>query len=124
QLGAPQPANAPHVPTRNGAASLRNTAITESATIRPVFGFSDGMFSIESVNRAESASTSIEWQLRVTPGSAQISITVRSGPMPASASAATTLTLAGNPAAASRAVPLNTSLGALRPATPMLLATR
>jgi len=63
------------------------------------------MFSIASVNFAESASTSMAWQLRVTAGSAQISMVVRSGPMPASDSAATTLTLAGKPAAASRAVP-------------------
>ena len=55
------------------------------------------------------------WQLRVTAGSAQISIMVRSGPMPASESAATTLTLAGKPAAASRAVPANTRLAVVQP---------
>jgi hypothetical protein len=48
-----------HVPTRNGAASFRNVAMIESATILPVLGFSEGTFSIESVNEAESASTSI-----------------------------------------------------------------
>src|SRR5437868_13631563 len=53
------------VPTRRGAASLRSVARTESATILPVLGLSDGTFSIESVNDAESASTSIVWQLRV-----------------------------------------------------------
>ena len=42
----------------------------ESATILPVLGFSDGTFSIESVNEAESASTSMTWQLRVLVGSA------------------------------------------------------
>ncbi len=92
--------------------------------IRPVFGFSEGMFSIASENRAESESTSIRWQLRVTPGSAQISIVVRSGPMPASASAATTLTFSGKPAAASRAVPVKMHYAALRPATEMPLRTR
>src|SRR5262249_55365671 len=76
-----------HVPTRSGALSLRKAAITDSAVILPVLGFSDGIFSIASEKRAESASTSILWQLRVTEGSAQISIVVRSGPMPASDSA-------------------------------------
>src|ERR1043166_2368964 len=113
-----------HVPTRSGAASLRKVASTESATILPVFGFSDGTFSIESVNDAESASTSIRWQLRVLLGPAQLSISVRSGPMPASASAATTLTFAGKPAAASRAVPENTSFASFRPSIEILFATR
>ena len=45
------------MPTLSGALSLRNIAITESATILPVFGFSEGTLSIESVKRAESAST-------------------------------------------------------------------
>ena len=44
-----------HVPTRNGAASFRNVAMIDSATIFPVLGFSEGTFSIESVNDAESA---------------------------------------------------------------------
>ena len=57
--------------------------------MRPVRGFSEGTFSIDIWNLAESESTSIAWQLRSTPGSAQISIVVRSGPMPASASART-----------------------------------
>src|ERR1044072_5924538 len=59
-----------HVPTRSVAPSLRNVASTESATMRPVLGFSDGTFSIDSVNEAESASTSITWQFRVLAGSA------------------------------------------------------
>ena len=36
------------VPTESGACSLRKAAITERATFLPVFGFSDGTFSIES----------------------------------------------------------------------------
>ena len=40
----------------------------DSATILPVLGFSEGTFSIESVKRAASASTSITWQFRVTVG--------------------------------------------------------
>ena len=47
------------VPTRNGAVSLRKVAMTESATIFPVLGFSDGTFSIENVKCAESESTSM-----------------------------------------------------------------
>ena len=39
---------------RKGARSLRRQAITESAVIFPVLGFSDGMFSIPIENRAES----------------------------------------------------------------------
>ena len=72
---------ASQVPTRNGACSLRNAAMTESAVIRPVLGFSEGMFSMVNVNLAESASTSMLWQFRSTAGSAQISIVVRSEPM-------------------------------------------
>src|SRR5262249_61701190 len=113
-----------HVPTRSGALSLRSAAITDSAVIRPVLGFSDGMFSIASEKRAESASTSMLWQLRATAGSAQISIVVRSGPIPASESAATTLTFSRKPAAASRAVPLNTHFAVLSPSTEILFATR
>jgi hypothetical protein len=45
------------VPTRNGACSLRKAASADSAVILPVFGFSEGTFSIESEKRAESAST-------------------------------------------------------------------
>src|SRR5262245_53425724 len=59
-----------HVPTRNDAPSLRKVASTDSATMRPVLGFSEGTFSIESVKDAESASTSITWQFRVLVGSA------------------------------------------------------
>src|ERR1700686_568932 len=106
--------SSPHVPTLNGACNLRRAARTESAVMRPVLGLSEGMFSIVSVNRAESESTSIVWQLRSRVGSAQISVRVRSGPMPASERAAVTFTLAGKPAAASRAVPLNTHLGSRR----------
>ena len=75
-------------------------------------------------NRAESASTSMQWQLRSTDGSAQISTTVRSGPIPASESAAATLTLAGKPAAAALALPENTRLGASSPSTEMRLRSR
>ena len=44
---------------RKGARSFRRHAITESAVILPVFGFSDGIFSIPIENRAESDSTSM-----------------------------------------------------------------
>src|SRR5262249_51365094 len=110
------------VPTRRGERSLRRAASTESAVIRPVRGLSEGIFSIETVKRAESLSTSTVWQLRSTDGSAQISATVRSGPIPARP--APTLPLAGNPAAASRAVPENTSLGSFSPSTEMPFASR
>src|SRR5215471_1825688 len=113
-----------YVPTRSGTFSLRSAAMTESAVIRPVLGFSDGTFSIENENRAESESTSMEWQFRVTAGSAHISIVVRSGPMPARERAATTLTFSGKPAAASRAVPAKTHLAALSPSTEMPFFTR
>jgi hypothetical protein len=62
---------------------LTNKAITESAVIMPVFGFSEGKFSIVIEKRAQSESTSMRCTLRVTVGSAQISTVVRSGPMPA-----------------------------------------
>ena len=55
--------------------------------------------------------------LRVTPGSAQISARVASGPMPASDSATATLTLAGKPAIASRALPSKTRSGSFSPST-------
>lgn len=48
-----------HVPTRSGALSLRSAATTESAVMRPVRGFSEGMFSMASENFAEFASTSM-----------------------------------------------------------------
>jgi hypothetical protein len=51
--------DAAYVPTCSGEVSLRSAAITESAVMRPVFGFSDGMFSIPIVNEAESESTLI-----------------------------------------------------------------
>ena len=101
------------VPTRNGAWSFLRQAITDKAVISPVLGFSDGIFSIVIENRAESASTSIRWVLRVTVGSAQISTLVRSAPIPASDSATATLRLAGNPLAASRAVPSKILSGTL-----------
>ena len=44
---------------RDLADRLGIPADTDWATILPVFGFSEGTFSIESVKRAESASTSI-----------------------------------------------------------------
>src|SRR6185369_8145287 len=93
------------VPTRSDARNFRRQAITDSAVIKPVFGFSDGIFSIDIEKRAESDSTSMRWVLRVTVGSAQISTLVRSGPIPASDSATATFTFAGKPLAASRAVP-------------------
>src|SRR5882757_1943538 len=111
------------VPTRSGARSLRRQAITDNAVIIPVFGFSDGIFSIDIENRAESASTSTRCVLRVTLGSAQISSVVRSGPIPASDSATATFRLAGNPLAASRAVPSNTFSGSVRPSMSMLCST-
>ena len=108
-----------------GADSFFSAAMTESAVSRPVRGFSaDGTFSICIEKRAASASTSIRWTLRVTVGSAQISIVVRSGPIPASAYAAATLTLAGNPRAASRAVPAKTRLGSDNPMTSIAFASR
>src|SRR5262249_59118360 len=103
------------VPIRSGALSLRRAVTTESAVILPVRGFSEGMFSIARVKRAESLSTSTVWQLRSTEGSAQISIIVWSGPMPASASAAATLTLAGKPPAAPPPPPAEASVGPLGP---------
>jgi hypothetical protein len=48
------------LPTRRGACSLRRAASTDRAVIRPVFGFSEGTFSIARVSLAESLSTSIE----------------------------------------------------------------
>jgi len=48
-----------HVPTHSVARCLRSSAITDSAVINPVLGFSDGMFSMPIENRAESASTSM-----------------------------------------------------------------
>jgi hypothetical protein len=48
------------LPTRRGECSLRSAARTDKAVIRPVFGFSEGTFSIARVSLAESLSTSIE----------------------------------------------------------------
>ena len=79
--------------------------------MRPVFGFSPGMFSIFISKRAESASTVITCVFRLSVGSAQTSMVVRSAPMPASDRAAATLRLAGKPRAASRAVPSKTLSG-------------
>ena len=47
------------VPTCSGEVSLCNAAITDSAVMRPVRGFSDGTFSIDIENEAESDSTLI-----------------------------------------------------------------
>ena len=82
------------------------------------------MFSIDIENEAESDSTVIWWQLRVSAGSAQTSASVRSGPIPASDSAAATLTLAGNAAAASRALPLKTQRADVRPSSEIPFSTR
>ena len=95
-----------------------------SAVIFPVFGFSLGTLAMEKLNSALSETTVMVCKLRVTPGSAQIWIVVRSGPMPARLSAAATLTLAGKPFTASRALPSNTLSGALRSLTLMLFFTR
>ncbi len=46
-----------HVPTLVGAPIFRNSAITLNAVMRPVLGFSEGMFSMVMVNIAESDST-------------------------------------------------------------------
>jgi hypothetical protein len=46
--------------------------MTESAVMQLVFGFSDGMFSIDIEKRAKSDSTSMRYALRVSAGSAQI----------------------------------------------------
>ena len=91
--------------------------------MRPVFGFSDGIFSIDMEKRAESDSTSTRCMLRVTVGSAQISSRVRSGPMPVSDSATATFRFAGNPFAASRAVPSNILSGSVILSMSMLFST-
>ena len=65
------------VPIRIASVCLRNTAMTLSAVMRPVFGFSSvGMLLISMVNCALSLSTSMVWKLRSNVGSAQISTTV------------------------------------------------
>ena len=51
--------DAGQVPTRTGDVNLRNSAITLCAVIRPVLGFSDGMFSMVMLKLAESDSTSM-----------------------------------------------------------------
>src|ERR1700754_1685450 len=79
--GPKKPTPARQVPTRSGARSLRNQAITDSAVISPVFGFSDGMFSIAIENGAQPYPPPTRCLLRVSAGSAQISSRVRSGPM-------------------------------------------
>src|SRR5690606_8731740 len=94
------------VPICSGLTSRRIAATTLNAVIRPVRGFSgEGMLPISSVNEALSLSTVMRWRLRSVVGSAQISITVRSGPMPARLNAATTFRFAGKPLTASRAGP-------------------
>ena len=94
------------------------------AVMRPVFGFSDGMFSIIILNEALSASTSMRCVLRVSFGSAHTSIIVRSAPMPARPSAAATFRFSGKPIAASAAVPLNTCIGSVMFDMSMPLAWR
>ena len=59
---------------RSGAVILRSVAITDSAVMRPVLGFSLGTFSIDMEKLALSATTSMAWVLRVRAGSAQISM--------------------------------------------------
>src|SRR5260370_26926053 len=112
-----------YVPTRSADRRLRRYAITDSAVIRPVFGFSDGIFSIDIEKLAESESTSTQWVLRVSAGSAQISSLVRSGATPASESATATLRFAGNPFAASRALPSNIFSGSALFSDSMLVST-
>src|SRR5262249_29062180 len=111
-------------PTRTGAVSLRRSAITLSAVMRPVFGFSLGMFSIVISIEDESDLTTMRWILRVTVGSAQISSVVLSGPIPASDNATATFKLAGKPLAASRALPLKMSLGSVNLLMSMLFSMR
>ena len=82
------------------------------------------MFSIVMVNFAESESTTIVCVLRTTPGSAQISSKVFSGPTPANASATTTFRFAGKPLAASRAFPSNTFLASVKPSMLMLFSIK
>ena len=66
---------------------MRRAATMLRAVMRPVLGFSDGMFSIVMLKQAESDSTSMRWTLRCRSGSAQMSMVVLSGPMPANDSA-------------------------------------
>ena len=49
----------PDQPTRRGAFMFFNMEITLSAVMRPVLGFSVGIFSMDMSNRAESDSTTI-----------------------------------------------------------------
>jgi len=102
----------------------RRQAITDSAVILPVRGFSLGTLRIVISASALSERTRTVCWFRSTPGSAHISTAVRSGPIPASASAAATLTLAGNPMAASRAEPLKTRFGSVSPSIEMPLRRR
>ena len=94
---------ADYVPIRTASISSRIALIIESAVIRPVFGFSLGMFSISTLRRPNSPWTSISWQLRLRPGTTEMLTSVRSGPMPARLNAADTLRLSGKPRTASRA---------------------
>ena len=113
----------PGVESGTGALGALLTVAASGGTPGMLAG-TEGTFSICIIRRAACASTSIRCVLRVTVGSAQISIVVRSGPIPASASAAATLTFAGKPRAASRAVPEKTRLGSARPVTVMPFSSR
>src|SRR5436190_20844102 len=98
-----------HVPMRIGLPSFFRAAITLSAVILPVAGFSAvGILLIIISSFALSLSTTMVCRLRSMVGSAQISMSVRSRPFAARPRAAATFTLAGKPLTASRAVPSNT----------------
>ena len=113
------------VPTCSGEVSLRSAAITESAVMRPVFGFSDGMFSIPIVNEAEFGfDPDLMTVARHRPDRPRFRSSCDRGRCPASDNAATTLTLAGNAAAASRAEPLKTQRADFNPSIEIPFSTR
>ena len=66
----------------------------EKAVSLPVFGFSEGLFSMCTRSTPNSPSTSMSWQLRCKPGTAIILTCVRSGPTPARLTAADTFKFA------------------------------
>ena len=75
----------------------------DSAVSLPVFGFSDGMFSMCTLSNPNSPSTVMSWQFLLSAGSAAMRTIVRSGPMPARLTAADTFRLEGKtPASLSR----------------------
>ena len=76
-----------HVPMRTLPVKSSIALMIESAVKRPVLGFSPGMFSMWTLSSPNSPVTSMSWQFRSMPGSAQIETSVRSGPIPARLSA-------------------------------------